>query len=233
MDERSVGPEQRSRSRWARRAVLLGAIGAGLWLASILNRGAVAEAAVPGPICCPVQSAATLPATIIHDSLDNPASSPASSAVIDTVRQLVRTLPVPAPVHAPNPTLPILTSTKPVATSPGLASRSARPIADQLSSRSTVRWFSATSGSPAAPARCSTCRPDQGTPRSAADPLRSPVLPIGDPSGGGNAGDSIATMALLAPANGHGADPRSLRAGLPGQAALPRSLAIAPTTRPG
>jgi len=56
MDERGVAPEP-PRSRWLRRTVLLGSLGAGLWLAGSLGHATAAQAAVTSPPpCCSVQA---------------------------------------------------------------------------------------------------------------------------------------------------------------------------------
>jgi hypothetical protein len=249
MDECQAGPGQRPRSRWARRVVLLGSIGAGLWLASSLGHATAAEAAAPGPSCCSTRSAVP-PLGISptgHESSDDllDRSTNSAGSAVGTLRQIVlpvRTLPVPPqPVLAPVPPLPVPTQLTRALPTRGLSvqpkhsvpARSVRPMADRLTGLDPAVRIGGTARRSPVPIRCSTCRPDKGEPRSAEHPTSLPSMPAGIPSGGVNSGSSVAAMALLAPAAGRRDSPPGLRSGSAGRAPIPRSRSVVPTTRPG
>src|SRR6185437_12018684 len=97
---RGAGRDQPPRSRWVRRAVLLGSMGAGLWLASSLGHAGAAQATVINPPCCQVQPGAALAPvgpevrTVVQHSVN----STLRSAKLPTTDLAlpVRTLPVRA-----------------------------------------------------------------------------------------------------------------------------------------
>lgn len=226
MDERGAGRDRPPRSRWARRAVLLGSIGAGLWLAGSLGHAAAAQAATPDPLCCPVPVAVPAAArTIVHDP--------------------VHTLLGRAPVDRPNPavvgrlTQPLVLQTRAIAEQPlpvrSIPTRRPVVVRSAAPGRTTgpgtpARLNSTQRGSIVAN-RCPACRPGNGNQRSAPHPMPMPAVPGGMPAGG--AGASIAAMALLAPANGHSDSPPGLRSGSGYRLPAPRSRTVPPTTRPG
>jgi hypothetical protein len=227
MDERGAVPEP-PRSRWVRRAVLLGSIGAGLWLAGSLGHATAAQAAVASPSpCCPVQAISppdvrtTVPHSL-HILLDPASTDPHSTAVVGTLTHRpvlpAQVLPVRAlPVSAIRST-----AGRVAGSTPGRSAGLAAPVRlNPATQRSIV------------PARCVTCRPAHGDQRSARHPTPAPALPGGPPSDGGNAASSVAAMALLAPANCLSDSPPGLRFGSSYRLPAPRSRTSPPTTRPG
>ena len=234
MDERETGRELPPCSRWARRAVLLGSIGAGLWLASSLGHTATARASVLDPSCCPVRVVAALPAvrsevrTVAQHSV-NTGLDPADRPPIlrpDPLRPIlppVRTVLVRA---LPGRGLPV----GPLSTRNVIAARAVDPMADRSPGFGESAQLSTT---PQPAVRCSICRPDQGNHRSAAHPTPLPAPPGGIPPGGGNAGSSVAAMALLAPANGRCGSPPGLATNSARRTPGPRSRTVTPTSRPG
>src|SRR5690348_14761290 len=103
MGERGAGRDRPPRSHWIRRAVLLGSMGAGLWLASNLGHTATAEAAVVSPPCCQLQlGAAPAPVrpevrTIVQPSVHStlrPATFPTTDLALPVRTLRIRALPV-------------------------------------------------------------------------------------------------------------------------------------------
>jgi hypothetical protein len=233
MDERGAVPEP-PRSRWVRRTVLLGSIGAGLWLAGSLGHATAAQAAVANPpACCPVQAISppdvrTIVPHSLHTLLDPTSTDPRSPAVVGTLTHRpvlpARALPDQVlPVRVPLVrALPGSTTDRVAAPAPGRSAGLAAPARLNTTAQRSI-----------VPARCATCRPDKGDQRSAPHPTPAPALPGGPPSDGGNAASSVAAMALLAPANGHSDRPPGLRSGSAYRLPAPRSRTSPPTTRPG
>jgi hypothetical protein len=229
MDERGVAPEP-PRSRWLRRTVLLGTLGAGLWLAGSLGHATAAQAAVTSPPpCCPVQ-AITLP-NVSHSLLD-PGSTDQRTAVVGTLthRPVLPARALPAqvlPVRVP------LVGALPVSAMRSTPDRVAGSTPGHSDGLAAPARLNAAAPRSIVPARCLTCRPGKGNQRSATHPAPSPVLPGGPPSDGGTAGSSVAAMALLAPTNGHSDSPPGLQSGAAHRLPAPRSRTSPPTTRPG
>src|SRR4051794_30166948 len=103
MDGRGAGRDQPPRSRWVRRAVLLGSMGAGLWLASSLGHAGAAQATVIDPSCCQVQLGAALAPvgpevrTVVQHSVNGtlrPARLPTTDLALPVRALPVQTLPV-------------------------------------------------------------------------------------------------------------------------------------------
>jgi len=212
--------------------VLLGAIGAGLWLASSLGHTATAHAAVIDPPCCPVRvtaPVATVRTIVLHsvNTVLDPTDLPPTDRLAGTPQHIV------LPVHAlPVRTVPIRAlpiRPLPIPARPPIAGR--RDGSESGRTSTPIRISTAT-GRPGVPIRCVICRPDKGNQQTVGHPTRSPALPGGIPSGGGNA-SSVVAMALLAPANGHSGSPPGLPTDPASETSAPRSRTITPTSRPG
>lgn len=237
MDERGAVTEP-PRSRWVRRAVLLGSIGAGLWLAGSLGHASAAQAAVVEPAaCCSGQpiSAPDLRTTVphaLHTLLDPVSTDRHRPDVVGTL-----THPPVLPARAlPDRVLPArvpLTTAPPVPAMRSTAARVTGSAPGRSALLATPAPLNSTAHRSIVPARCLSCRPANGAQRSARHPMPSPASPGGPPSDGGTAASSVAAMALLAPANGHSDSPPGLRSGSAYRLPAPRSRTSPPTTRPG